>query len=285
MNPIAFLLAIISTIGFGTTTICTTKVTRKVGAIASLFLYQLVGIPLFLFLIPLMPKTPSSISLWPLFALGAFDAFSYLLFMIATKVGEVSILGTIIQFYMVVTTLLGVVFLHESFHLYKILGLILIFAGIVLFGLQLSGKNIKSVKILQGVPLAFISSIGVGIYLFFVAIVTRTDGWFLTALVIRIAITITTGILLLFQRISINRLIKETPWKAVGLAAVLDVIAFSVYNIAVGRYEVSSVTMVVATQPVVMVILANKLFGERLSRRQIIGFCIILAGLISLQLH
>lgn len=284
MNPFAFLLAFISTIGFGTTTICTTKVTRKVGAIASLFLYQLIGIPLFLFLMPIMPKT-ASISLWPLFALGAFDALSYLLFMYSTKIGEVSILGTIMQFYMVVTTLLGVVFLHESFHIYKILGLIFIFAGIILFGFQLSGKNLKSIKIFRGVPFAFFSSIGVGIYLFFVAVVTRTDGWFMTALIIRIAIVMTTGILLFFQKIDVRQLIKDTPWKAAGLAAILDVIAFSVYNIAVGRYEVSSVTMVVATQPVVMVILANKLFGERLSRRQLIGFFIILAGLISLQLH
>ena len=284
MNPVALVLTIISTIFFGTVTVYATKVSRKVGAVPALFLYQALGIPLFLLFVPIMPQMPTHFSAGPTLLLGALSTFAFILFYYSTTIGELPVVGTVNQLYLVVTTILGIWLLHEPFAALKILGFILVFIGIVLFSFKLTGREKKNIKLLRGVPHSFLSAVGIGVYLYFVAIFSRTNGWFLTALLIRVAISVTALIVMVIQRQNIVSILKQTPWKDAIMAAALDVIAFSLYNFVVGRYEFTSATIISATKCVITVVLANKLLGEHLTKRQIIGFCIILAGLISLQL-
>lgn len=284
MNLTGLALALLSTIGFGTVTVLVTQSTRKIGPIASLFLYEALGIPLFLFLIPMMPTTPVRANIWPIMIVGILFSFVYLLFLHAAKIGTLAIVGPINQLYMVITTILSVLFLHEPFSLWKGTGMFFVFAGVVLLGLQLPRKK-KSFQLLASVPYALVSAVGTGLYLYAIAILSRTNGWFLNALFIRIAISATTFVVLLFRHFNFSILRKNIPWKNLLLAASFDVMAFSLYNYTIAHYEVSTITIITATQSAVIVLLSWKLLKERLNKQQVVGFFVILAGLVSLQLR
>ncbi len=285
MELTATVLAILATIGFGAVAPLVATSAKRIGAVATLFLFQSIGVPLFAFLIPFMPPTPADTHIPVIIVIGVVFTFVYLLFLRATQLGTVAVVGTINQLYMVVTTLLGIWLLGESFTLWKILGLFCMFIGVLLLGFQKPKRAISSVQLLAGVPHALISAFGTGIYLFAIAMMSRTDGWFLTALFIRIAIAVTSFVVLVAREYNFSTLTKNAPWKILILAALCDVAAFSLYNYVISAYEVSTITIITASQAAVIALLSWKFLNERLTHQQVIGLGVVLGGLICLQLQ
>lgn len=284
MDLFAFVSSLVATVGFGLVAVLVTKTSRNIGPVPALFLFQGLGVPLFTFLLPFAPQAPNHPNVLPLIILGSLFSFNYLLFLHATKIGQLAVVGPIGQLYMVVTAILGIVFLGESFGATKLLSMILIMIGVILLGLELPKRKEKIVKLLAGVPYSFISSIGTGIYLYFLAIFSRSIGWFLTVVTIRTAIAVTTFIILIYKRYDFSELKKQTPWKSIMLAAALDVGAFSLYNYTISRYEVSTVTIITSLQAAVIVLFSWIVFKEKLNKQQLIGLVIALLGLVSLQM-
>ena len=285
MELTATALAILATIGFGAVAPLVATSAKKIGAVATLFLFQGIGIPLFIFLIPFMPPTPSETHIPIIMAIGVAFTFVYLLFLRATQLGTVSVVGTINQLYMVVTTLLGIWLLGESFTLWKILGLVCMFVGVLLLGFQKPKQKLTSIQLLAGVPHALVSALGTGVYLFAIAMMSRTDGWFLTALCIRVAIAITSFIVLITREYNFSSLMNKAPWRLVIFAALCDVVAFSLYNYVISAYEVSTITIITASQAAVIALISWKFLKERLTFQQLIGLGTVLIGLVSLQLQ
>lgn len=285
MSPTVLILSLVSTIGFGLIAVFVTQTSRKIGPVPALFLFQVLEIPLFAFLLPFAPPFPTNPTILPIVAVAALFSFNYLLFLHAAKIGNLAVVGPIGQLYMVVTAILGVVFLHESFGLGKLLSILLIMTGVILLGLQLPKKKERVFRLLAGVPHSFLSSIGTGIYLYLLAIFSRANGWFVTVITIRITIALTTFVLLLVQRYKFSTLRRQTPWKSIGAAAILDAVAFSLYNYAISYYEVSTVTIITSLQAAVIVLFSWIVFKERLNKQQVVGLVVALAGLISLQLN
>ncbi len=283
MDLSALLFSLVATIGFGLVAVLVTKTSRKIGPVPTLFLFQGLGVPLFALLLPIAPPAPAHVNLIPLIILGIAFSFNYLLFLHATKIGTLAVVGPIGQLYMVFTTLLGVAFLGESFELSKFISMSLIIIGVILLGLNLPKKKEKIFTLLTGVPHSFVSSIGTGIYLYFLAIFSRSIGWFLTVVTIRVAITITTFFILIYKKYDFSLLKTQTPWKSIGIAAALDIGAFSLYNYTIAHYEVSTVTIITSLQAAVIVLFSWIVFKEKLNKQQLIGLAIALLGLVSLQ--
>ncbi len=284
MDVSGFLLAIVATIGFSMVVPMVATSTKKVGAVATMFLFQSIGIPLFVFLIPIMPPIPSETHIPLIMGIGALFTFVYILFLHATRIGSVAVVGTVNQLFMVVTTILGVLLLNESFTLWKLIGLLLTFTGILLLSTKRQKKGTQTVQLLKGVPHALVSAIGTGVYLFSIAMASRTDGWFLTALFIRIAIALTSGIILIVRQYNFSSLPGNAPWKLLALAGMCDVVAFSIYNYAIAQYEVSTITIITASQSAFIALFSWKFLGEHLTVQQILGLFVVLGGLISLRL-
>lgn len=235
----ALLYSLVAAVGFGFVAVLVTKTSRKIGPVPALFLFQGLGVPLFMLLIPVTPPTPTQFNLLPLIVLGSLFSFNYLLFLHATKIGRLAVVGPIGQLYMVVTAILGVMFLGEPFGPAKIVSMILIMVGVILLGLELPKRKEKVFTLLAGVPHSFISSVGTGVYLYFLAIFSRSIGWFLTVVTMRTAIAVTTFLILLHKRYDFAALKTQTLWKSVFTTAALDVGAFSLYNCTSATYEVS----------------------------------------------
>lgn len=285
MDLLGYLLAIIATIGFSMVVPMVATSTKKVGAVATMFLFQSIGIPFFIFLVPIMPPIPTETHIPLIMGIGALFTFIYILFLHATRIGSVAVVGTVNQLFMVVTTVLGVLLLNESFTLWKLIGLLLTFTGILLLSTKRHTKGIRSVQVLAGVPHAIISAIGTGVYLFSIAMTSRSDGWFITALFIRVAIAITSGIILIVRQYNFSSLPGNAPWKLLVFASMCDVAAFSIYNYAIAQYEVSTITIITASQSAFIALFSWKFLKEHLTMQQVLGLFVVLGGLISLRLQ
>lgn len=285
MDLMGFTLAILATVGFAAVVPVAAASTKRIGSVATLLLLQGMGIPLFLILIPFAPEPPVDSHIFGILTIGILFTFVYLIFLKATKIGTVSVVGTINQLYLVVTTILGVILLQESFTLWKAIGLLCTLSGVFLLGFQLPKKRGDSVKFLAGIPYALLSAFGTGIYLFSLALTSRSDGWFLTALFIRVAITVTSFAILLLRHFNFSGLLNRAPWKLLLLAAACDVAAFSLYNYCIATYEASTVTIITASQAAIIALLSWKFLKEKITRQQLLGIGIVLLGLISLQIH
>jgi drug/metabolite transporter (DMT)-like permease len=284
MNTAGLVLALLATLLFGVNAVFLARVTRKIGPLASLFLFQGLGVPLFVFLIPLAPPTSPHLNLLPIAILGILFSFVYLIYLQAVKVGELAVVGPINQLYAVVTAILGIIFLHESFGVWKIIAMLFIFAGVILLGVRFQKLKSKSSRLLAGVPYVLVSALGTGIYLYVLTLAARDIGWFFSALGIRVAMSATLFCILLLRHFDFSTLKTQTPWKSIILAAALDVGAFSLYNYAISHYEVSTVTIITSLQAAVIALFSWIILKEKLNKQQIIGLIVAVVGLVSLQM-
>ena len=240
---------------------------------------------MFLFLLPIAPLHMDSFHPLPIMGIGACFSFIYLLFLYSTKIGSLPVVSTVNELFMVVTTILGVLLLGETLTPWKLTGMLLTLLGITLIGFKLPTRKKTSLSLLAGVPYALVSAIGTGVYLFATAIASRTDGWFITALFIRIGIALAMFGTLVYRRYNFSSLKKSAPWKILFTAAAIDVAAFSLYNYTIAEYEVSTPTIITASQAAIIALLSWKFLKEKLNRQQLLGLLVVLCGLVSLQLQ
>lgn len=268
----------------GLTWIFATKATRDMGPLKSMFLFQLIGVPLFIFLFPFAPHV-QHVNYLAIGLIGMSETFALLLLFYALQVGEAAVVLPTTDFYALISAILGIVFLHESLYLFKIIGMIAIFVGVILIGFKLNElRKSKSVKVYKGILPALLMAVGTGVYFYFVTISSRESGWLATALGIRIAISLTCYVLLLFRGQTGN-MWRGVTWRFLIPAALCDVVSFSLYSLAVSFAELSYVTIIYSTQSVLTVILAYFFLKETLNKYQIAGLIIVVVGLIFLQLH
>lgn len=277
------LLALIPIL-LGIETFFLTKANRTMEVFRAQFMFQLIGIPLLLVIFPFItPQSNSNFFL--IIGLGIWETFVFSLYFYALRIGKLAVVGTIFETYIVITVFLAVIFLHEPLYLLKFIAILSVFLGIVLLGIQLQDlKKTKKVNLLTGVVPALIAAFGTGIYFFFVGISSRINGWYATALGIRIMIPLTIIVVFIFQRKKLSLLFNEIAWKWIIPGAICDVVAFSVYNYALTRYEISYVSVIGAASPVISTILAILFLKEKLTKFQIVGFILVLAGIICLNI-
>ncbi|HYK08806.1 MAG TPA: DMT family transporter [Candidatus Eisenbacteria bacterium] len=276
----ALIFALLPTLIFSAMWLFASKATKSTSALKSLFLFQLLGLPVFIFLIPFMPHGVT-LHAMPLLLIGLFYSFVFLLYFYAIKIGNLSIIVPISEASVVITVVLSVLFLHESFGLLKAIGTAVLLVGVIGVGLHIQKR---SAGILQGVPQVLLSTLGTGVYFFLVGIAARENGWFWTALFIRIAIAATAYVLLLIRGQGSN-IFKNVPWKLFIVASILDVIGFSLYNYAVISFEVSYVSLIMTSQALFIAILSYYFLKEKLRLYQVAAIFLIIAGLIALQFH
>lgn len=280
----AFLITLIPGLCWGTMWLFLKKTMKSTEVFKSQFLFQLIGIPLLLILFFFIPKQQSHFNYPLIIALGVGETFILTLYFYALQIGELAIIGPVNQANVLITVFLSVILLHESLHVFKIIGIFAVLLGVILLGLKLHALK-KGMRLYKGVLPALISTVGTGIYLFYTGISSRINGWYFTSLGIRIAIPLTILVYLLIRRKSIVDLFKNVPWKWIIPASFLDVIGFSVLNYASIKYDISYVTVMSKAAPVISTILAVYVLREKLKPYQIIGLIIVIVGIVSLNIR
>ena len=133
----AFSISLIPAVAWGIMWFFVTKAIRDMEVFQSQFLFQLVGIPLLLLLLPFISHTISTFNLPLLIGLGILETFVLTLYFYALKIGESSIVGPINNMNILITVCLAVIFLHDSIYPLKVFGIIAVLMGVILLGLKL----------------------------------------------------------------------------------------------------------------------------------------------------
>jgi len=277
----SYFLSFLAMLCFGVAWFLAAVSSKKLGAFKSLFLFQLVGIPFFVFLIPFASFNFSINSLYGVLALGLYEALIMMVIFHATEIGTVSVVGPIIDSYGLFALPLGILFLNEQITLFKTLAAFLIFIGVVLLSLN---TYKKSLNVHKGVLPALIGAFGTAIYFIFVGVLARQVGWFINALVIRIGISIVLFFVLIFRKTDFKKLFSNNIWKILIPAALLDVIGFSLFNVSVLQSKISYATVIISAQSFIIVLLSWWFLKERLKIYQIIGLFAVVLGLVILSL-
>lgn len=283
-------LSLIPMVCWGTMDFLGAKLSRSAGELIGLVTFQFIGA---LMMIPLMVFFPLHLTQTLLYVLllGIFNTGCWVAFMYAAKVGNISIVGPIGQSGYAIASILGIIFLHETVNLIKILSIIVIFLGITL--LSVNWQEIKKLQpeiIYRGAIPAIFAAVDTGITFVLLAPLSRAVGWYYTSLVFRISIALSAFLIIIFcyflnRKVNINNLnLKNFPYKLASGMALVDIIGFMVYNFAVSHYEVSYVMIIISASSMVTIFLAYIFLREKLRLLQKIGAIAVILGIIGLQL-
>ena len=139
MTNYPILIAFITFFVWGVGDIFGTIASRKVGASKTTFWVSIFGILLFS---PLTISRRTDLNnltiklLILILVLGVFDVFGNFAFNRATQLSNASLTGTLAASFVAVTTILSVIFLHESLSAIQTASIVLIFIGIILTTLK-----------------------------------------------------------------------------------------------------------------------------------------------------
>jgi drug/metabolite transporter (DMT)-like permease len=123
--------------------------------------------------------------------------------------------------------------------------------------------------------------VGIGTYVAFVGDVSAKAGWVQTILIIRIAITLVSGTILLLTNSLPN--LATVPWKLILAVAVCDVTAFALFNITIQYLDVSTTMMITSCSSLVTAVIMYGRYKERLQSHQIVGIGITALALTLLS--
>jgi len=274
------LLTIISTIGFSTypifgkyvfsggANLSTTLFVRF--ALAALFFwiisYRLEGIP------KLKAK------LWiTLIIMGAIVYASMSgLYLLSVKFIPTSLAALLLYTYPMIVAILSVISKQEAFSKYKITGLFICGAGLILvLGLNLKGVN------LMGILLAIGASVTYSLYIVAANFVLKEISPLLSSAVIASSAAVTYGLIGITSGFTWH--LSSTTWLGIlGIAVFCSILAMLTFFYGVKVIGPTSASVISSLEPIMTIIFAALFFQERLSLLQGLGgILVILGGLVT----
>ena len=279
----AVFFALLTLIGWGVGDIFGTVAIRKIGSVAANFWWSLLG---FIFASLYIPWAGWIADVkYFIFAilLATTDVLGNLFFYKGLQFGNASLNGTITGSYILITILISVVYFHEALSFKQVLGVILIFSGIILGSLNLSqlgkikGKGIFSDK---GVKYSFVTMVLWGIYFAAVRIPAEKIGWFWAGYPIYFMGTIIMLFLLKSDKLFSSVRLDRNIFLMMLLFVLFTVSANFSYNLGILQGFTSIIAPIAGAYPVLFVFLTRLVFKEKLSRQQKWGIVSSLAGII-----
>lgn len=259
---------------------------RKVGHIATYIISQIVALTIAVALIPFLAETfDVQFFLIALF-LAVIDGIGTICFFKAFEEGNVPLNGTIAGSFGLVTALLAFTFFSEPLNLGKVIGIVLIFLGIIISSLRLHEiftKHIRNFFTDKGIVYALIAMIMWGIYFAFIRIPVEKIGWFWAWFPLN----------LLFIFLLPVRSFRDNVRHALKIKkGILFVVLFALFanagmmafNIGILSGYTSVVAPIAGASPVLFVIISRFVFKDRLIPQQWAGIVVALLGIVLLGL-
>jgi drug/metabolite transporter (DMT)-like permease len=306
---------LVAALGWGVSAVAAMNAARRAGTYVAVLCAQGLGVVLLvllaLFLRPSFAGVGTAVAL-SLVGAGLLGLLGYLAFYRALEYGgAVGLVSAISATYGGVTTVLAVAALGEHLGVFGAIGVVLAVAGIALAAARPVGRadtsragaaNGSSVAVGEpivgvapapsrirslsraGVPLAIICALAYGVGGFLLGKYSARAGWLVAALVAHGA-----SVSVMVMAFPLLRL--RTAWRgttsgviwagAAGLTDAVGLLAFSQGG-AVGQVAVTAA--VSSVYPVIPLVGGVLLFSEHLTRRQLVGVCGIIAGLVLIGL-
>ena len=203
-------------------------------------------------------------------------------FMQALRVGQVSIVSPIAAAYSVVLVLAAVLVLGERLTPGQALAVALVLSGSLLASTDLRALRLGRRPTLTdpGLPPAFAAMIAWGLGYLCLAVAARGTGWAATSIVAGLVEVALLTVVALATRRTVAPPRDRRALGLIVLAAAFSTAANVAYTVGVERHLAALVAPVSAAFPVVTLVLARGLLGERLERWQAVGIGLVLVGVV-----
>ncbi len=287
---IAILFGLGAMLGWGSADFFSKKAIDKVGYAKAMFYMQLSGIfPLLLITLlkPTVLVSITSITLVKLAIFALIYIIAYLFLYLAFEKGQLSIVSPVGSSWSAFAMLFSILIFHEQLSLNIIFWLIIIILGILILSTDLQSlkqdiKNIKNFR--AGTLYALAEALIIGLYIpFYDNFISNSQlNPFFILLIFRIFMTIYAFIyafIIKKQKITISL----QDLKLLIFAGFLDVFAYSSFTLGLNLTNHTSIVSVLsATFTIPTIILAQIFLKERITKEQLIGIGLIVAGIVFL---
>jgi len=239
-----------------------------------------------------LPSEPLVLLLAGLF--GVVAAGAYLSFFTALRIGPLAVVSPVVAAYGGLTVLLAVLVRGETLNTIQALGAVLATAGVVLTGIVFDGGWRGTRIVGRGVLFSLVAMFLFSVLTVGLATPIRIAGWLPVLLASRVANALTIWTLLIVVVVVRPRgsetLLATSAGRsnravlAAVAAGILDIVGFVAFAIGLERAPTWIVGLASSFGPVVAVIVAVVLWGERLRASQWLGLAGIAAGLVAVAL-
>ncbi len=293
---------LLAAIGWGTSTTTAAIALRRARAHIVVLFSQAIGIVFLVILAvgthaPLLSVAGSAVValVWA----GLIGLLSYLAFYQAVAIGSPGLMSAISSTYGGVAAILAVVLLGERLTGLGIAGVVLAVIGIVLAaagpgtpapaaaaptgpGAAVSGR-VRSGSPALAVSLALLSAVGYGVGGYLLGEYSQRSGWLMPGVIAHgTSVLALAGVLPLLRGRNGWRGLDLATLGWMAVAGLADAAALAAYSRGTQIGQVAITAAISSIYPVIPLAFGVLLLGERLSRRQLAGIVIIIAGLVLL---
>lgn len=280
------LLAAIPMFGWGIIQLLAARLSRAVGYVLAGLLVQAGGLAGTLLLAPVFFVLPASINCFGLIFLGVSGLVFYLLLYRALGAAEVSLVAPIVSSWGLITALMGIALAGDSVTPLKLICMLAISAGIVLLSVNWAGvRGASAARLMPGIAPALAVALGWGVTYYYLKPLNEQMGWYFTTAGTRVFTVLAFMPLAVMRAGDLRRGLAKAPWALALGIVVIDIFAYTSYNYALTRYEVSLVSIVASASPLVSVLGAWLLLHERLTPLQRAGVVVVIAGILGMQIR
>jgi drug/metabolite transporter (DMT)-like permease len=281
----AIIFALIALVGWGVGDVLAGVVSRKIGGFSTAFWLDLFGFALASFYAPFAIGHLQNLTITTgllLVALVVLGLVPTISLFEGLRLGNASLVGTIVSTFAAVSVILAIVFLGDSISFYQTIAILVIFLGLIMSSIDFKTVRIKQLFTDKGVPYGLVSMVLYGVYFTFIRIPVREIGWFWPAY-LSFSVFPITYLFMKFRKIKLQSfkgtgVLKFSIWQAA-----LSVAALFAFNLAVSNGQTAIVTPIAGSYPVLFAVLAYFIFKDRLKKQQIFGILTTLVGIVLLS--
>ncbi len=256
----------------------------KIGHSKTVFWSQLAGMVFLgiLFIFVDVPEITLSARTLIMFGLsGTFYTLGYIYFYKAFEIGNVSIVSASINLNVVVAILLALIFKGQQLTGYQPLAVILILFGVTMVSLKLKDLTNSKVSLSAGIKETIIASVVFGAFWNLSEILSEETGWLPTSFWVKVIALLLLLSWSFVKRETLNyerKLLNFFP--IVALVGILEAAAVASVNFGLTVGDVILVSPISSALSIVTITLAVIFLKEKLTKTQVAGVCITMAGII-----
>lgn len=294
--PLGLGHGLIAALCWGSTDVMASLAGRRLGSLHVLAVAQVASVLVAILLAASqgvgLPSDPFAFVLAALF--GVIAAGAYLSFFTALRIGPLAVVSPVVAAYGGLTVVLSVLIRGETMTGLQGLGAALATLGVILTGIVFDGGWRGTRIVGRGVLFSLLAMLLFSILTAGLATPIRLVGWLPVLLVSRLANAATILTVLVVVTVARPRgsgVLLATSGSpsiraiaAAGAAGLLDIVGFVAFAIGLEVAPTWIVGLASSFGPVVAVIVAVALWGERLRPTQWVGLAGIVAGLVAVAL-
>jgi len=284
MDPaLGIIFAFITLITLGVSTPFSRHPVRKIGPLNAIVYKCAITSFIAVFVLFLIPFEYSFNQTYLIlaFLIGIIGFIPYLTFLKAVDKGKIGIIAPIADSSFLVTIFLSVFFYGEIFTPFRWIAVMIILAGIVSLSIDFGSLKKHGFKMLPGVGYAIVTFFLWGFYYFIGRVPVMVIGPYLLLLVAEMGVCAPAAAYLGVKR-GFRKPDKKSM-KFLLITGILIAIGGLCFNMAITIADVGMVTTITKSAPIVALLTAKLLFGEKLNRWQYVSVIVVLAGVFMLS--